>query len=356
MEEPVLLHVITRKGKGYPPAEKNPTYFHGVGSFEIETGNCVSSKRRIPTYTEVFGDTMVECAQKDEEIVAITAAMPEGTGLTRFAELFPDRFFDVGIAEQHGVTFAAGMATEGYHPVVAIYSTFLQRAYDQILHDVCLEHLPVIFAIDRGGIVGEDGSTHQGGFDFSYLRSMPNMVVMAPKDENELRQIMNTAFEHNGPIAYRYPRGCGLGVPIESTIKQLLIGKGEILTEGSDVLILAIGITVYSALDAAKELSDHDISATVVNSRFVKPLDSELVLSLAQKIPNIVTVEDNMLQGGFGSAILECLNNAHLTGTRTIRLGLPDKFIEHGPQNVLRTKYGIDSVAIVNAARKLTQK
>jgi 1-deoxy-D-xylulose-5-phosphate synthase len=353
MEEPVLLHVITKKGKGYPPAEENPTYFHGVGGFEIKTGNCVSSQRRIPTYTKVFGDTMIEFARKNEKIVAITAAMPEGTGLTEFAELFPDRFFDVGIAEQHGVTFAAGMATEGFHPVVAIYSTFLQRAYDQILHDVCLERIPVIFAVDRGGIVGDDGPTHQGVFDFSYLRSMPNMVVMAPKDENELRRMMCTAFEYDGPIAYRYPRGCGLGVSLKSTIESLPIGKGEVLTEGSDVLILAIGITVGPAIDAAKMLAEQNISATVVNSRFVKPLDSELILSLAQRIPNIVTVEDNVIQGGFGSAVLECLTDSGITGTRVARIGLPDQFIEHGPQKLLREKYGIDSTAIVNAALKL---
>lgn len=354
MEEPVLLHILTTKGKGYPPAEENPTYFHGVGSFEIKTGNCVSSKRHIPTYTKVFGDTMTEYAKNNEKIVAVTAAMPEGTGLAKFAELFPERFFDVGIAEQHGVTFAAGMATEGFHPVVAIYSTFLQRAYDQIVHDVCLERLPVIFAVDRGGIVGEDGPTHQGIFDFSYLRSMPNMVVMAPKDENELREMMHTAFEYDGPIAYRYPRGCGLGVRMESTIEPLPIGKGEVLIEGSDVLILAIGFTVSAALDAAKKLSNKGASATVVNCRFVKPLDSELILSLAQKIPNIVTVEDNVLEGGFGSAVLECINDSGITGTKVNRLGLPDTFIEHGSQNILRKKYGIDSTAIVNAALKLT--
>ncbi|OEU59765.1 MAG: 1-deoxy-D-xylulose-5-phosphate synthase [Desulfobacterales bacterium C00003104] len=352
MEEPVLLHVLTKKGKGYPPAEQNPTYFHGVGGFEISTGNCITSKKRIPTYTRVFGDTMVECAEKDEKIVAVTAAMPEGTGLAGFAERFPDRFFDVGIAEQHGVTFAAGMATQGFHPVVAVYSTFLQRAYDQIVHDVCLESLPVIFAVDRGGIVGDDGPTHQGAFDLSYLRSIPNMVLMAPKDENELRKMMRTAFDHDGPIAYRYPRACGLGVPLDSEIEPVPIGKGEVLAEGSDLIILAIGLTVSAAVVAANELSGKGISATVVNARFVKPLDSELILSLAEKIPNLITVEDNISCGGFGSAVLECLSNAGITGTNVVRLGLPDMFIEHGPQDLLRTKYGIDAAAIVNAAEK----
>ncbi|MFH1076603.1 MAG: 1-deoxy-D-xylulose-5-phosphate synthase [Pseudomonadota bacterium] len=354
MEEPVLLHVITKKGKGYLPAEKNPTYYHGVGCFDIETGNGLTSeKKTIPTYMEVFGDTMVESAKTDDKIIAITAAMPEGTGLSRFAELFPDRFFDVGIAEQHGVTFAAGMAAEGYKPVVAIYSTFLQRAYDQILHDVCLESLPVSFAVDRGGIVGEDGATHQGVFDLSYLRSMPNMVVMAPKDENELRRMMVTAFRHNGPIAYRYPRGAAIGVSLDRVIKPLDIGKGEILRSGKDVVIIAIGITVSAALDAAEQLTRLNISASVVNARFVKPLDSDLIISLAEMTPRIITVEENVLQGGFGSAVIECLNDMSIPGVHVLRLGLPDEFIEHGHRDMLRSKYGIDSSGIVKAAQKL---
>jgi len=280
MHEPVLFHVTTTKGKGYPPAEENPTYFHGVGSFEIETGNGVSAQEKPPTYTEVFGKTLSELARENEKIVAVTAAMPEGTGLTAFSEAFPERFVDVGIAEQHAVTFAAGLATEGFRPVVAIYSTFLQRAYDQILHDVCLEGHPVVFAMDRGGIVGEDGPTHHGLFDFSYLRSLPNMVVMAPKDENELRHMMGTAVQHSGPIAFRYPRGYGAGVPIDDEIRTLPIGKGEVLTKGNDVVILAIGVTVASALEAAKQLEDESISATVVNCRFVKPLDDALITRL----------------------------------------------------------------------------
>ncbi|MBW1759635.1 MAG: 1-deoxy-D-xylulose-5-phosphate synthase, partial [Deltaproteobacteria bacterium] len=300
INEPILLHVTTKKGKGYPPAEENPTYFHGVGSFQVKTGSCLSPKSSVPTYTEVFGETMVRLAEDNKKIIAVTAAMPEGTGLTKFAESYPDRFFDVGIAEQHGVTFAAGMATEGFKPVVAIYSTFLQRAYDQVLHDVCLEALPVIFAADRGGIVGEDGPTHHGLFDLSYLRSLPNMVVMAPKDENEFRRMLATAVAHDGPIAVRYPRGKGTGIEPEKHISPLPIGKGEILTEGDDLLILAIGSTVCESLEAHKELEEKGISATVVNCRFVKPMDVDLIGSLAKKIPQIITVEENVLQGGFG--------------------------------------------------------
>jgi len=353
INEPVLLHVTTKKGKGYPPAEENPTYFHGVGSFEVKTGGCLSPKSFVPTYTEVFGETMVKLAEDNKKIIAVTAAMPEGTGLTKFAESYPDRFFDVGIAEQHGVTFAAGMATEGFKPVVAIYSTFLQRAYDQVLHDVCLEALPVIFAADRGGIVGEDGPTHHGLFDLSYLRSLPNMVVMAPKDENEFRRMLATAVAHDGPIAVRYPRGKGTGVEPEKDIPPLPIGEGEILTEGDDILILAIGRTVCESLEAHKELEKKGISATVVNCRFVKPIDVDLIGSLVKKIPQIITVEENVLQGGFGSAVLECLNDAGLTGYNLKRLGFPDCFIEHGSQDILRAKYGIDAKAIVDAAKNL---
>jgi 1-deoxy-D-xylulose-5-phosphate synthase len=351
MQKPVLFHVTTTKGKGYPPAEHNPTYFHGVGSFEIKTGNGISPEERPPTYTQVFGSTLVELAGKNEKIVAVTAAMPEGTGLRAFSEAFPDRFVDVGIAEQHAVTFAAGLATEGLRPVVAIYSTFLQRAYDQILHDVCLEAHRVVFAMDRGGIVGEDGPTHHGLFDLSYLRSLPNMVVMAPKDENELRHMLKTALEHSGPIAFRYPRGYGQGVPLDDDIQCLPIGKAEVLTTGSDVAILAIGVTVREALEAGKQLKAQNISATVVNSRFVKPLDAELITRLAREIPIILTVEENVLQGGFGSAVLECLAEHGITGCRVVRLGIPDTFVEHGSQKILRSKYGIDAPAIVRAVR-----
>ena len=353
LKEPVLLHVSTQKGKGYPPAEKNPVYFHGCTQFEVATGNCLDQKSPNPSYTQVFGDTMVQLAKEDQEIIAVTAAMPEGTGLAQFSELFPERFFDVGIAEQHGVTFAAGLATENLKPVVAVYSTFLQRAYDQILHDVCLESLHVVFALDRGGIVGEDGSTHHGLFDLCYLRNLPNMVVMAPKDENELRRMLVTALKYDGPIAFRYPRGAGSGMILEKDIRPLPIGKAQILKEGEDVLILAIGRSVCEALDAHSELTQLGISATVVNCRFVKPLDVELICSLAKKIPRIITVEENIRQGGFGSAVLEEFNDSGITGFQLERIGIPDTFVEHGPQNLLRSKYGIDAEAIVETAKHL---
>ena len=353
LNEPVLLHVYTQKGKGYPPAEGNPVHFHGCTQFEVATGNCLDQKSPNPSYTQVFGDTMVQLAESDPEIIAVTAAMPEGTGLAHFSELFPERFFDVGIAEQHGVTFAAGLATENLKPVVAIYSTFLQRAYDQILHDVCLESLHVVFAIDRAGIVGEDGATHHGLFDLCYLRNLPNMVVMAPKDENELRRMLITALKYDGPIALRYPRGAGTGTILEKNIRPLPIGKAQVLKEGEDVLILAIGRSVIEALEAQSELSQLDISATVVNCRFVKPLDIELICSLANKHPRIITVEENVLQGGFGSAVMEAFNDSGITGYQMVRIGIPDTFVEHGPQNLLRSKYGIDAAAIVETAKRL---
>ena len=352
-KEPVLLHITTTKGKGYTPAEENPTYFHGIGLFDVENGKGLASKNKTPSYTEIFGNTLVEIARKNEKIVAVTAAMPEGTGLTKFAEEFPDRFFDVGIAEQHGVTFAAGMATQGLKPVVAIYSTFLQRAYDQIIHDVCLDSLPVIFALDRGGIVGQDGPTHQGLFDLSYLRSLPNIIVMAPKDEAELAQMLYTAMEYKCPVAIRYPRGKGVGVELKDVYEILPVGKGEILTKGDDLLILAIGNTVMEAVKANDILLKDNISSTVVNCRFVKPLDNELILTLARKIPNIITIEENVLQGGFGSAILELLCDENISGLKIKRMGIPDKFIEHGTQVELREKYCLDAGAIVNFAKEM---
>jgi 1-deoxy-D-xylulose-5-phosphate synthase len=355
LDEPVLLHTTTRKGKGYLPAEKNPTYFHGVGCFEVSTGHCVIKSKVAPTYTETFGNTMMEMAEKNEKIVAVTAAMPEGTGLDKFSERFPDRFFDVGIAEQHAVTFAAGLATEGFKPVVAIYSTFLQRAYDQILHDVCLESLPVVFALDRGGIVGEDGATHHGLFDLCYLRSLPNMVVMAPKDENELRRMLYTAICHNSPAAIRYPRGCGLGVKLDHDVGTLPIGKAEVLTHGPDILILAIGRSVCDALEADANLRKKGIYSTVVNARFVKPLDEALFCELALQIPRIITVEENMRQGGFGSAVLECLSDEDIH-FQIKRIGIEDTFVEHGSQQLLRQTYHIDSSAIIEAAEKLINK
>ena len=351
--KPILLHVTTTKGKGYRPAETNPTYFHGVAPFEVDTGDIKISKNKVPSYTQVFGKTMIELAQSNPSIVAITAAMPEGTGLAEFSTLFPDRFFDVGIAEQHGVTFAAGMASEGLKPVVAIYSTFLQRAFDQIIHDVCIEKLPVVFAIDRGGLVGEDGHTHQGLFDLSFLRIIPNMIVMAPKDENELRRMLKTAIDHPGPIALRYPRGSGEGVALDNIIEPLAIGKGEVLFEGDDIAILAVGRTVKDALAAREELLKDHIHATVINARFVKPIDQDLILSCAGKIKNIITVEDNVKTGGFGSAVLELLSDRNISDVNLVRLGIDDMFVEHGSQNELREKYGISASSIVKSAKRL---
>ncbi len=352
-KDPVLLHVTTIKGKGYPQAEANPVYFHGVGCFDIKTGNSTSDKCSGPSYTQIFGDYMIELAEKNEKIVAVTAAMPEGTGLTEFSKRFPDRFFDVGIAEQHGVTFSAGLASQGFRPVVAIYSTFLQRAYDQIVHDVCIENLPVIFALDRGGLVGEDGPTHHGQFDLSYLRSLPNMVVMAPKDENELRRMLVTALAYNGPVAIRYPRGLGVGAAIEPSPKQLPIGQMEVLTRGDDLLILAIGNMVAEALMANNLLSAQGIQTTVVNSRFVKPLDANQIVDLVQPFSHVLTVEENALQGGFGSAVLELLGDHGVLPRHIKRIGIPDRFIEHGAPSILRAKYGLNAEGITNAAQAL---
>ncbi len=350
LNEPVLLHVTTKKGKGYRPAEENPIYFHGCGSFHIETGNGTCSYNEIPSYTEMFGKTLMELAEKDKSIIAVTAAMPEGTGLSDFAIKYPDRFFDVGIAEQHGVTFAAGLATEGLKPVVAIYSTFLQRGFDQIIHDVCLESLPVVFAIDRGGLVGEDGPTHHGMFDLSFLRSLPNMVIMAPQDENELRRMLLTAVEHPGPIALRYPRGNGTGAEIEKEIRPIAIGKAKIVSKGADILILAIGRCVNDAIKAADIIGNKGFTATIVNCRFVKPLDSRLIVELAKQHSKIITVEENVRQGGFGSGVLECLSDAELTGFTLKRIGIPDTFVEHGAVEILRSKYGLDANSIAAAA------
>jgi 1-deoxy-D-xylulose-5-phosphate synthase len=351
LSKPIVLHVTTTKGKGYLPAETNPTYFHGVGAFEVDTGDAKSQGQGPPTYTQVFGQTMIELARDNETLVAITAAMPEGTGLSEFSSTYPDRFFDVGIAEQHGVTFAAGLATEGFKPVVAIYSTFLQRAYDQIIHDVCIESLPVVFAVDRGGIVGEDGPTHQGLFDFAFLRCIPGMVVMAPKDENELRRMLKTAIDHPGPVALRYPRGKGQGVSLDPVIESIPIGKAEILADGEDILLLAIGQTVGDAMAAREKLIAEGISTAVINARFVKPLDYELILSYVRKVKAVVTIEDHVKHGGFGSAVLECLADHGVTGTPVTRLGIDDVFVEHGSQKELREKYGIGVSNILVAAR-----
>ncbi len=350
---PVLVHVLTVKGKGYEPAEKDPAHFHGVGCFEITTGSPQQrSDKPIPTYTEVFGQTMVDLGNSDEKLFAITAAMPEGTGLIPFSETFPDRFLDVGIAEQHAVTFAGGLAVEGFRPVVAIYSTFLQRAYDQIIHDVCLPNLPVVFAIDRGGLVGEDGPTHHGHFDITYLRTLPNMTLMAPKDENELRHMLYTALHHQGPVAIRYPRGKALGVPIDRDYKLLPVGEWEMIQEGRDLAIIALGSMVAPAMEAAEKLERDGIGVTVVNCRFVKPLDSRVV-QLAKDTKRIVVVEENVRSGGLGSAILEQLNDQGVVETKVRRIGLPDKFIEHGPLAVLRQRYGLDAEGIYRVAQEL---
>ncbi len=354
---PILVHVITKKGKGYRPAEMDPAFFHGVGPFTAETGEPIGdSKKHPPTYSEVFGETLCRLAKEHPHLIAITAAMQSGTGLEEFAKRFPDRFYDIGIAEQHAVTFAAGLALEGMKPVVAIYSTFLQRAYDQILHDVCLQNLPVVFALDRGGIVGEDGPTHQGLFDFSYLRHIPNLVIMAPKDEEEFRHMIKTAIESPVPVAFRYPRGRGMGVETEAALKSIDIGKGEVLREGTDILVLAIGSTVYPALHAAERLEEAGIRAAVINSRFLKPLDEDLICDWVKRTGKILTIEENVLQGGFGSLVLELLQEKGLFSVQVKRLGIPDLFVEHGPQSLLRSKYGIDENGISKAITEMVKE
>ena len=356
---PVIIHACTVKGKGYEPAENDPVTYHGVGPFSVSCGSFKkSSSPKPPSYTQVFGDTIVELCKADPSIVAITAAMPDGTGLTKLQNELPDRYYDVGIAEQHAVTFAAGLACEGIRPFCAIYSTFLQRAYDQVVHDVCIQNLPVIFAMDRGGLVGADGPTHHGTFDFGYLRLLPNMVIMAPKDEAELRDMMLTAAQHtSGPIAFRYPRGNGIGADISRKPSQLEIGRGEILREASRgrnrALLIGIGATVYPALQAAQELSQkHGIECTVVNARFVKPLDEALLSELIASHPLVVTVEDHVVMGGFGSAVLEFMAEAGLTrASQLVRMGIEDFFVEHGTQEELYRICGFDQRSIVDRVR-----
>ncbi len=350
-ESPVVLHVVTQKGKGYAPAISNPCTFHGTGPFDIRTGKAIKEEGP-PSYTSVFAKTLCELAVQDEKIVVITAGMTEGTGVKTFAEQFPERFYDVGIAEEHAVTFAGGLAVSKQKPVVAIYSTFLQRAYDQIVHDVCLQNLPVTFVIDRAGLVGEDGPTHHGAFDYAYLRHIPNMVVMAPKDENEFRHMLKTAIDHQGPAALRYPRGGGIGVPLDKEIRTLPLGKGEILAEGKDVAILAIGNMVHPSLEAAERLKAYGISARVINARFVKPLDTELILNTTRHFKYLVTVEDHGKIGGFGSAVLEYLANYGICHTEVMIIGLPDKFIEHGDCESLREQYGLTGKQIGKAIRE----
>ena len=346
LEGPQFLHIVTKKGKGYPSAEDNPCVYHGVTAFDPKTGKMVTKSAKAPTYTQIFSDWLCDMATQDERLIGITPAMREGSGLVDFSELFPKRYFDVGIAEQHSVTFAAGLACDGLKPVVAIYSSFLQRAYDQLIHDVALQNLPVLFAIDRAGIVGADGPTHSGNFDLTYLRCIPNMLIMAPADENECRQMLTTGFKHEGPSAVRYPRGCGVGVPVEKNLTTLPIGKAQIRREGHKVALLVFGTLLTTALSAAEQLD-----ATVINMRFVKPLDIDLIRQMAQQHDLIVTIEENVIMGGAGSAINECLQ-AHADSTPILNLGLPDHFLEHGNTATLLTQCGLDTNGIVHSVTK----
>ncbi len=353
LEGPVLVHVITQKGRGYKFAEENSPGYHGIAPFDVASGMTIPSANPAPSYTEIFGNILVKLAAGDERIVAVTAAMCEGTGLDKFRQIFPARLYDVGIAEQLAVTFAAGMAVGGFLPVVAIYSTFLQRAYDQILHDVCLQKLPVVFAVDRAGIVGEDGPTHQGLFDFSYLRNIPGIIVMAPKDENELQHMLKTSVNCGAPAAVRYPRGKGLGVTIDEQIIPLPIGRGELISEGSELAIVAVGSTVHPSLAAAERLKAEGFSVGVLNARFVKPLDADLICKAAAGTGKILTVEENVLHGGFGSAVLELFAARGITGVKVKCLGIQDEFVEQGTQAELRRAHGIDEEAIIDAARQM---
>jgi 1-deoxy-D-xylulose-5-phosphate synthase len=347
LEGPQFLHIVTQKGKGYPLAEEDCQLYHGVGKFDRSNG-IVAKTGANPTYTEVFGKWLCDMAAQDEKLVGITPAMCEGSGMVEFAEKFPARYFDVGIAEQHALTFAAGLACEGYKPVVAIYSTFLQRAYDQLIHDIAIQNLPVMLAIDRGGLVGADGATHAGSFDLSYLRCVPNLTVMTPADENECRQMLSTAFHLGTPSAVRYPRGTGPGVAIQPNLQALPVGKGELRREGHNVAILAFGSMLAPALQAAEQLD-----ATVANMRFVKPLDEELVLKLAREHALLVTVEENVVQGGAGSAVAECLarHGLHIT---MLHLGLPDTFLEQGNPAQMLADCGLDGAGIARSIQERT--
>lgn len=340
IQGPVLLHVLTKKGKGYGPAAQDPATFHGVGPFNRKTGTVLKTPGP-PTYTHVFSDTMVDLARRDNRVVAITAAMPEGTGLSCFSKEFPGRFYDVGIAEQNAVTMSAAMALKGLRPVVAIYSTFLQRAYDQVILDVCLQNAPITFAIDRAGLVGEDGATHQGMFDLSYLRHIPNMAVMAPKDEEELRHMLYTAIQYPGPVAVRYPRGRGIGVMRGNGYQALPWGKGEVLTVGDDILLLAVGSMVYPALAVRNILESSGYSCTVINSRFIKPLDEELILDAISKHKYVATLEENVIAGGFGSGVLELLARERQGNVKILNIGLPDEYITHGKTDIIMEVLGL---------------
>ncbi len=344
--KPAFVHVVTTKGKGYLPAEGDAVYFHGVPAKSVTTD-------KIPTYSEVFAQTVLRLARENPRLVAITAAMPEGNCLDIAKTEFPQRVFDVGICEQHAVTFAAGLAAQGFIPIVAIYSTFLQRAFDQLIHDVCLQDLPVIFAIDRSGIVGEDGKTHQGTFDISYLLLIPNLIASAPKDENELQHLLYTAVKSKHPMAIRYPRGSGLGVKLDPVLHEIPIGKGEIVRYGRDVAILGIGTTVAPTLEAAQKLASNGIEATVVNARFAKPLDAELIIDLASDIKHLVTVEENTLSSGFGNSVASLLQKSGISDIRVKSIGIPDEFVDQGTQAVLRSKYGLDAEGIARQVLEL---
>ena len=356
IDGPVMVHVLTKKGKGYKPAEESPNKFHGTGPFEIATGKKITNPAAPISYTEVFGKTITELADSDKKIVGLTAAMPDGTGLNIFAQAHPDRFFDVGIAEQHAVTAAAGMAAAGMKPVTAIYSTFMQRAYDSILHDICMQKLHVTMCLDRAGLVGDDGYTHHGVFDYAYLRSIPNMTIMAPKDENELRHMLKTALSFNGPISVRYPRGSGVGVDITEPMHELPIGKAEVLREGKELCFWAIGSMVQSAVQAADKLKEQGIDAGVVNMRFAKPLDKELLIEHAKRYGKIVTLEEGVLAGGVGSEVLEILDDAGLLQQcAVLRLGIPDEFVTHGDKKLLFRDLGLDTDAIVQKAAEFVK-
>ena len=353
MSGPVLLHVVTIKGKGYRPAEHNARQFHGVGPFDCTNGKC--SKKETNTFTDVFGNALVELAKADSKIVAITAAMPDGTGLTKFASSYPDRFFNVGIAEEHAVTFAAGLARAGAKPVVAIYSTFLQRAYDQIVHDVCLQNLPVVFALDRAGLVGEDGPTHHGVFDLSYLRHIPNLTLMAPKDATELADMLFTALKLNSPVAIRYPKGVAHGL-WKLPMKEVPLGKADVLNAGKDVAIVSVGTLSNHALEAAIELKDAGIDARVIHARFVKPLDEKAMISAALECGALVLVEENVAQGGFSGAVLECLAKNYALIKNIEIIALPDAFISHGKASELRAKYALNTAGIIEAVIRVTSE
>ncbi|MBO5300765.1 MAG: 1-deoxy-D-xylulose-5-phosphate synthase [Peptococcaceae bacterium] len=347
MDRPVLIHVETKKGKGYAPAEKNPDLFHGVSPFHIQTGE-LKKKAVLPSYTSVFGKTLAQLGAQDNRIVGITAAMGKGTGINVFQEQFPDRTIDVGIAEEHAVTMAAAMALDGYKPVVAIYSTFLQRAYDQVMHDVALQNAPVVFCLDRAGLVGDDGPTHHGIFDISYLRHIPNMVCMAPKDENELRHMLYSALSYDCPVAVRYPRGEGLGVPMDEALQILPLGKAEVLQEGSRITLLALGSMVHIAQEAAARISEETgITPTVINARFAKPLDAETILRYAAQDTLLVTLEEHAVTGGFGSAVLELFNQHGLDTRNVMTIGIADSFVQHGNTARLKEMQGLDTDSIV---------